>query len=216
MTQQTSLFEVLALHRVDITQMLSGLVEKGMLVPHGRNRGAYYTLPLVAPTILQVEASSPHEDTSSPHSDTSSPHSDTSSPHSDTSSPHSDTSSLHSDTSSLHSDTSSLHYAEPGHPLWEELAQQLGADTAASLLAETAHVRGHRPSGEEIRRILKVLCQGRYLSLAQLAYLMDRNSEGLRTRYLTPMVREGQLQLRYPNVPNHRQQGYRTVEGTTA
>jgi len=29
-------------------------------------------------------------------------------------------------------------------------------------------------------------------------------------------VREGQLQLRYPNVPNHRQQGYRTVEGTTA
>lgn len=181
--------EMLTLHRVDITQMLSGLVEKGMLVPHGRRRGAYYTVPaeLKAPTNLKVEASSLHSDTGS----------------------------LHSDTSSPHKDTSSLHYAQPDHPLWEELAERLGADTAERLLAETAHVRGHRPSGEEIRRVLKILCRGRFLSLAQLSYLMGRNSEGLRTRYLTPMVREGQLQLRYPNVPNHSRQGYCTVEGTT-
>ena len=195
MTQQTSLFEVLALHRVDITQMLSGLVEKGMLVPHGRSRGAYYTLPavLAAPTGLKVEAV-PSPRNGEQHQ----------------------ASSLHSHTSTPHSDTSSLHYAEPGHPVWEELVQQCGVDTAASLRAETAHVRGHRPSGAEIRRVLKVLCQDRYLSLAQLAYLMGRNPEGLRTRYLTPMVREGQLQLRYPNVPNHSRQGYRTVEGVTA
>ncbi|MCG5534889.1 ATP-binding protein [Ectothiorhodospira mobilis] len=185
--------EMLTLHRVDITQMLSGLVEKGMLVPHGRSRGAYYTLPLMAPTGLKVEAV-PSPRNGEQHQ----------------------AGSLHSDTSSPHSDTSSLHYAEPGHPVWEELVQQCGVDTAASLRAETAHVRGHRPSGEEIRRVLKVLCQGRYLSLAQLAYLMGRNPEGLRTRYLTPMVREGQLQLRYPNVPNHSRQGYRTVKGITA
>jgi len=187
--------EMLTLHRVDITQMLSGLVEKGMLVPHGRSRGAYYTLPtvLAAPTGLKVEAV-PSPRNSEQHQ----------------------ASSLHSDTSSPHSDTSSLHYAEPGHPVWEELVLQCGVDTAASLRADTTHVRGHRPSGEEIRRVLKVLCQGRYLSLAQLAYLMGRNPEGLRTRYLTPMVREGQLQLRYPNVPNHSRQGYRTVEGITA
>lgn len=184
--------EMLTLHRVDITQMLSGLVEKGMLVPHGRSRGAYYTLPLMAPTELKVEAV-PSPRNGEQHQ----------------------AGSLHSDTSSPHSDTRSLHYAEPGHPVWEELVQQCGVDTAASLRAETAHVRGHRPSGEEIRRVLKVLCQGRYLSLAQLAYLMGRNPEGLRTRYLTPMVREGQLQLRYPNVPNHSRQGYRTVEGVT-
>lgn len=37
--------EMLTLHRVDITQMLGGLVEEGLLEPHGQKRGTYYTLP---------------------------------------------------------------------------------------------------------------------------------------------------------------------------
>jgi ATP-dependent DNA helicase RecG len=116
MTQQPSLFEVLTLHRFDITQMLSGLVEKGMLVPHGRSRGAYYTLPLPAPTDLKVEASSLHSDTSSPHSNTMSPHSEASSPHKGASSPHSEESFPHNDT------------AEDVQT-WEEL-QQIAAPVA--------------------------------------------------------------------------------------
>lgn len=189
--------EMLTRHRVDITQMLSGLVEGGMLEPHGRNRGAYYTLPLAAPSELRATF------IPSPAG-------------SEQQAQESDASSLHSDTDSLHSDdTSSLHSVEMAHPMWDELCRQFDADTAAALLDEAVHVRGHRPSGEEIRRVLKALCQDRYLSLAQLAYLMGRNPEGLRTRYLKSMVHEGQLQLRYPNVPNHSRQGYRTVEGTT-
>ena len=187
--------EMLTLHRVDITQMLRGLVEKGMLEPHGRSRGAYYTLPLAAPTGLKAEY------LPSPAGG-------------EQQAAQSEVSSLHSDTSSLHSDTSSLHSAEVEHPFWDELSQQFGPETTAELVAQTAHVRGYRPPAQEMRRVLQTLCRDRYLSLAQLAYLVGRNPEGLRTRYLTPMVRQGLLQLRYPNVPNHSRQGYRTVEGT--
>lgn len=187
--------EMLTLHRVDITQMLRGLVEKGMLEPHGRSRGAYYTLPLTAPTGLKamfIPSLAGGEQQAA----------------------QSEVSSLHSDTSSLHSDISSLHSAEVEHPVWDELSQQFGPETTAELVAQTAHVRGYRPPAQEMRRVLQTLCRDRYLSLAQLAYLVGRNPEGLRTRYLTPMVRQGLLQLRYPNVPNHSRQGYRTVEGT--
>ena len=180
--------EMLTLHRVDITQMLRGLVEKGMLEPHGRSRGAYYTLPLAAPTDLKAE----HIPSQAGDEQQA----------------------TQSEVSSLHSDTSSLHSAVVEHPLWDELSQQFGPETTAELVDQTAHVRGYRPPAQEMRRVLQTLCRDRYLSLAQLAYLVGRNPEGLRTRYLTPMVREGLLQLRYPNVPNHSRQGYRTVEGT--
>ncbi|VVZ94484.1 Divergent AAA domain protein [Halomonas lysinitropha] len=169
--------EMLTLHRVDITQMLSGLVEKGMLVPHGRNRGAYYTLPLAAPTILQVEASFPHKDTRSPHKDASSPHSEEHLPHSDTG---------------------------KDVPIWEEL------ERIAAPVAET-----RRTPPETMQATLLLLCRGRFLTLAQLSDLLRRSPKNIGERHIAPLVKAGKLQLRYPNVPNHSRQGYRTVEGVT-
>lgn len=185
--------EMLTLHRVDITQMLSGLVEKGMLEPHGRNRGAYYTLPLSAPTELRAEVIpapagegqlSSHDDAMPPHSAGDFPHKDPTFPHSDEASPHSD--------------------KPEEEDAWEELRQ---------VAAPVAEAKRTRP--ETLQKTLLRLCAGRFLTLRELSELLNRTTKNLGERHVAPLVKAGKLELRYPNVPNHRLQSYRTVEGVT-
>lgn len=194
--------EMLTLHRVDITQMLSGLVEKGMLVPHGRSRGAYYTLPIEPLDGVRAEIVATHtpstSNTMSPHSEGSSPHADTMFPHSEPSSPHKGATFPHSDGSSPHSD------ADEHDPAWAGL-QRIAAPVAAA----------KRTPPETMQATLLQLCQGRFLTLRQLSELLQRSPKNIGERHVAPLVKAGKLELRYPNVPNHRQQGYRTVEGVT-
>ncbi len=49
-----------------------------------------------------------------------------------------------------------------------------------------------------------------------LADLLDRNAEFLRKNYLNPMVKEGLIQLFYPNNIKHPNQAYRTTSKGTA
>jgi len=59
-----------------------------------------------------------------------------------------------------------------------------------------------------MERIILELCQGRWLNRTDLAELLDRNPDGLRSRFLTPMVAHGHLRLRYPDKPNRADQAY--------
>jgi ATP-dependent DNA helicase RecG len=63
----------------------------------------------------------------------------------------------------------------------------------------------------ETRQIILRLCQSRYLPVSMLAELMGRKQGKLRDRFITPMLREGVLELRYPDKPNRPDQGYRTT-----
>ncbi len=65
-----------------------------------------------------------------------------------------------------------------------------------------------RATPTSVRATILVLCHGRYLSAKELASLLKRNSAGLRSRYLGPMVSEGSLKLRFPDKPNHVDQAY--------
>lgn len=69
-----------------------------------------------------------------------------------------------------------------------------------------------KASGELIMSVIAALCRGRYLTAQQMAGLLNRNTEGLRKRFLTPMTREGKLHLRYPESPNRPDQAYTTVD----
>ncbi|MEB3341131.1 hypothetical protein [Okeania sp.] len=40
---------------------------------------------------------------------------------------------------------------------------------------------------------------------------MDRNPDTIRTHYINSMVKEGSLQLQYPDKPHHPQQAYKTA-----
>ncbi len=77
------------------------------------------------------------------------------------------------------------------------------------LLAIAAKARKHeRLPPEETELIIHELCQGRWLTRNQLAELMNRNTDGLRARFLTSMVAHQRLHLRYPDKPNRADQAY--------
>ena len=65
---------------------------------------------------------------------------------------------------------------------------------------------------EETRRVILQLCRDRYFTVADLAELMNRNANGLRNRFLTPLVEEGLLIRKYAAEPNRPDQAYTTKE----
>ncbi len=77
-------------------------------------------------------------------------------------------------------------------------------------LAEPARARKRLPA-EEMRAIIERICRDRWISAAELALLVGRDAEKLQSRFLTAMVREGRLELRFPAVPNRPDQAYHTA-----
>src|SRR5207244_12606942 len=68
-----------------------------------------------------------------------------------------------------------------------------------------------RLSPTETRGIILRLCKVRFLSARQIALLLERDPNAVRDRFLTPMVQEGRLALRYPNEPNRPDQDRKSV-----
>lgn len=62
------------------------------------------------------------------------------------------------------------------------------------------------------QRAILELCRGRFLTVVDLAFLLNRSSRGLRDRFVKPLIEEGLLERRFPQQPNHEQQAYRTRE----
>ncbi len=59
-----------------------------------------------------------------------------------------------------------------------------------------------------INTILEI-CTYDFIALDILAHFLNRNKEGLRKRYLNPMVKDGSLQRAFPTTPNHPNQAYK-------
>lgn len=76
-----------------------------------------------------------------------------------------------------------------------------------SKVAEKIRLNKHA-SYKEIEEALIKLCQNKWLTRNQIAKLIGRHPNGLRYRYLTPMVELGLLSLRYPESPTHVLQAY--------
>lgn len=66
-----------------------------------------------------------------------------------------------------------------------------------------------------VRAVILKLCTGRHLTADQLGEFLHRNPDGLRSRYLSPMVSEGLLRLRYPAAANRPDQAYTAVSEDT-
>ena len=79
----------------------------------------------------------------------------------------------------------------------------------ARLYGPVPEGRDMRANPADVRTVILALCSERYLSLRELAELLGRRPASVQNHYLTPMVREGVLQQRYPGNPNHPNQGYR-------
>jgi ATP-dependent DNA helicase RecG len=121
---------------------------------------------------------------------------------------HNDVDSLHNDVDSLHNDVDSLH--EDDQSL-SKVKKSLHNKELLTLAAP-ARVRQRIPP-KDMEKIVLDLCCGRWLSRNEIATLVARNSEGLRQRFLNPMVEHGLLRLRYPDKPNRTDQAYTAANG---
>ena len=86
----------------------------------------------------------------------------------------------------------------------------LGNDEKLLQIARPARLK-KRVSQQKMRAIVLDLCEGHWLSKAQIAQFVNRNPEDLRNRYINPMVSEGKLKLRFPETSRRDDQAYRTV-----
>ena len=109
--------------------------------------------------------------------------------------------SLHMGSDSLHMGSDSLHMGS------DSLRKQGVPENDLIEIAGPAR-KNRRLSTKTIESILLRLCERRWLTRRQLAELLNRNEEGLRSRFLAPMVEHGLLCLRYPEKPNRVDQAY--------
>lgn len=176
--------QISRLHRRDITALFKSLVDQGMFVPDGQGRATSYRLAGTEALDLAGSVGFESSDPSSSHLGGSSSHLIPSSSHLEGDSPHLDPNSSHLDSQ-----------------------QDVG------LLGIAAEVRNTGKIDPQItKHAILELCRGRFLSVADLASLLNRSARGLRDRFVKPLIDEGLLERRFPQQPNHEQQAYRTRE----
>jgi len=78
------------------------------------------------------------------------------------------------------------------------------------VIAEPVRMARRTPRERVISTILE-LCDGQYLTLEELSFLLNRNKDTLRTHYINPMLQNGQLEQKYKNITTHPNQKYRAV-----
>ena len=61
---------------------------------------------------------------------------------------------------------------------------------------------------KEMENLILKTCTGNWLTRRRLGELLQRNIDGLRSRFLTSMVEHGLLRLRFPDKPNRADQAY--------
>jgi ATP-dependent DNA helicase RecG len=91
---------------------------------------------------------------------------------------------------------------------------ELGADRGELLdpsLLEAMAGLGARPRKEPLRQVIAQLCLGHWRAPAWLAEQLRMEAGNLSDRHLTPMVRAGTLERRFPETPTHPEQAYRTI-----
>jgi ATP-dependent DNA helicase RecG len=108
---------------------------------------------------------------------------------------------------SLHKEDHSLHNKD--HSLYKEEISQ----DSWNILISIAHSakQNKRLPPKKMESIILQLCQSHWLTRRQISDLVERNPEGLRSRFLAPMVEHGLLELRYPNNPNRTDQAYKAA-----
>ena len=91
---------------------------------------------------------------------------------------------------------------------------ELGPDRGGLLDPELQLViasLGTRPRKEKLRQAIGQLCSDHWRSVAWLAALLKFEPRNLSDRHLTPMLKDGLLERRFPDIPSHPDQAYRSM-----
>ena len=101
---------------------------------------------------------------------------------------------------SVHKSDHSVHKEENSFDQWTSLTK----------IAEIARLNKRLPP-KAMESIILQLCNDHWLTRKQISDLLQRNPDGLRSRFLTSMVEHGLLRLRYPDKPNRTDQAYKAA-----
>ncbi len=175
-------------HAADITKLFQDLVSQGMLVQDGQGRWTRYCLSAVSHSV-HMAGDSVHMAGDSVHMAGDS---------------------VHMAGDSVHMAGDSVHMAGDSVHI-----EQVSNDERDALLLIAAPARkNNRLPPAKMEQIILKLCLNRWLTRRELAELLDRHQDGLRSRFLTQMVSHGLLQLRYPDKPNRVDQAYSNLQST--
>lgn len=188
-----------SIHSHDLTRDLRELVDMRLLSPYRETRGRFYRLfsPATPETAGTLSAFGPAEKDDHP-AISSGPLEETSA-QMPASSEHLTPSSEHLGASSDHLVPSSDHLL----PSYEQ--------------SEVQHIVDQRIRGRkkipvsELQDLILIVCSRRdFVSLRALAHTLHRSHHRIRSP-LVSLIRDGRIELQYPEVPNHPHQGYRTT-----
>ena len=117
-------------------------------------------------------------------------------------------SSVHLGGSLVHLTTSFVHLTESSDRLIDDPDILSELQEIAKPVSSTG-----KASKELIEETIIRLCEGRYLTIDELATLLNRNKNSLRSRHISQMIADGRLIQKYRNVPSHPNQKYTTASG---
>lgn len=184
----TRLQELVPDHPVDITRCLQGLCQRGWLVSDNRRRWSQYRLDwknTEGPLFpFQDEPLTQAGGSLQIGGD-----------------------SLQMAQDSTHLPESSIHLA-PGAA---ESGMEGQDQALLEQLAEPVRSAG-KVSEAVMRGAILSLCRGRFLTAGRLGELLNRDSDNLRSRFLSPLVKEKRLRLLHEDLLNHPDQAYQTLD----
>ncbi len=115
----------------------------------------------------------------------------------------------HLPSNSEHLPSNSEHLPNDPETISEKISEPED-DQELALLKIAAPVRDTRKVNRSVmENIILALCENEWRTLRNLTDLLNRRSDTLRTHYINSMLRDGRLEARIPDVPNHPKQAYR-------
>lgn len=81
-------------------------------------------------------------------------------------------------------------------------------DTLRMKVTDIANSRRAKP--QHLREAVLTICEGRFLTLREIAEILNRNETHLRKTIINPLLESNELILKYPNKPTHMNQAYKT------
>lgn len=209
------LLEICGGHSHDLSLLLARLVKQGLLASDGRSRGMVYFLPgAILPTPEQVFAGPAFPPLHPGNVGSGSEYSGLSSEHSAPTSEHLESTSEH--LALIEGERDSRGRLMSPHldaPIIDDLAllDRSFRDTLEQLAGESR--KKGRLVPRRMEQVILALCRDHFIALSALALLLDRNADALRQRYLSKMVKNGQVVLAFPTKPTHEKQAYRAADG---
>jgi len=196
------LSELSSEHPADLSKALHDLVKKEFLHLSGSGKGAVYRMAGSKAVAPEDVFSSPNLNLSFPNLASSSPNLDPSSPDLDPRSPN---------LSSGRDNQGRLQSTHHARPFIDDL-NALSPEMLAAMEALAMEPRTKKKISRELMKaaILQI-CDGHYVTIANLAKLLTREPETLRSGYLAPMCREHELEMAFPDTPTHLKQAYTKV-----